>query len=162
MIALIWAEDQNGLIGRAGQLPWHLPADLQRFKRLTTAHDVVMGRKTFAGFQRPLPRRTNWVLSRQELVLPAGVQRLADLDALRALDAQHPEQLTFVIGGAQVFKAVLPLAKRLYRTRIDHAFTGDTWMPTVDYAQWQLTAHQAGLSDERNPYPFSFDDFERR
>jgi len=103
MIALIWAEDTNGLIGEQGQLPWHLPADMHRFKTLTTGHDVVMGRKTFAGFKRPLPRRTNWVLSRQVLSLPVGVRQLSDLKELRALNSQHPDDLIFVIGGAVVF-----------------------------------------------------------
>ncbi|CAJ1228001.1 dihydrofolate reductase [Lactiplantibacillus xiangfangensis] len=162
MIALIWAEDQNGLIGADGQLPWHLPADMHHFKTLTTGHDVVMGRKTFAGFKRPLPNRTNWVLSRQTLALPAGVHQLASLEELQALDAQHPQALLFVIGGANVFETVLPIAQRLYRTQIAHAFTGDTWMPAVDYQQWRLDEHVVGAVDEKNRYPFSFDNFSRR
>jgi len=162
MIALIWAEDTNGLIGEQGQLPWHLPADMHRFKTLTTGHDVVMGRKTFAGFKCPLPRRTNWVLSRQVLSLPVGVRQLSDLKELRALNSQHPDDLIFVIGGAVVFEAVLPFADLLYRTRIAHAFTGDTWMPKIDYDQWQLVTHQDGTVDEKNSYPFTFDDFKRR
>ncbi|KLD58620.1 dihydrofolate reductase, partial [Lactiplantibacillus plantarum] len=98
MIALIWAEDQNGLIGNQGQLPWHLPADMQRFKALTTGHHVVMGRKTFAGFKRPLPRRTNWVLSRQsDLKLPPEVHQLADVAAIQTLAAAHPDEPIFVI-----------------------------------------------------------------
>lgn len=162
MIALIWAEDQNGLIGANGQLPWHLPADMHHFKTLTTGHDVVMGRKTFDGFKRPLPRRTNWVLSHQDLALPAGVHRLPDLDALQALNVRAGTEEVFVIGGAGVFAAVLPLADRLYRTRIAHAFQGDTWMPTIDYQQWQLVEHQDGTVDDKNLVPFHFDNFTRR
>ncbi|RRK10975.1 dihydrofolate reductase [Lactiplantibacillus garii] len=163
MIALIWAEDQNGLIGANGQLPWHLPADMHRFKTLTTNHDVVMGRKTFDGFKRPLPHRTNWVLSHRDLTLPVGVKQLRHLDELWALNAERPNELIFVIGGAGVFEAVLPSADRLYRTKIKHAFDGgDTWMPTVDYEQWQLSRHVDGMVDAKNRYPFSFDDFTRR
>lgn len=162
MIALIWAEDQNGLIGADGRLPWHLPADMHRFKTLTTGHTVVMGRKTFAGFKRPLPNRANWVLSRQRLTLPNGVRQLHDLTELRALAALKPTEELFVIGGSGVFEAVLPFADRLYRTTIEHAFEGDTWMPAVDYDQWQLTNQQAGVVDANNPYPFSFSDFTRR
>ncbi|CAM3058607.1 dihydrofolate reductase [Lactiplantibacillus plajomi] len=161
MIALIWAEDQNGLIGADGQLPWHLPADLKRFKALTTGHAVVMGRKTFAGFKRPLPRRTNWVLSHQQLDLPAGVRQLHSLTELRALAAKTPTETCFVIGGAAVFAAVLPFADRLYRTRIQATFSGDTWMPAIDYSDWQCVQHEVGIRDEKNPYPFEFDDFER-
>ena len=163
MIALIWAEDQNGLIGNQGQLPWHLPADMQRFKALTTGHHVVMGRKTVAGFKRPLPRRTNWVLSRQsDLKLPPEVHQLADVAAIQTLAAAHPDEPIFVIGGAVVFEAVLPVADYLYRTRINARFDGDTWMPAVDYTQWQLVSQQIGTVDEKNQYPYEFDDFRRR
>ena len=148
MIALIWAEDQNGLIGNQGQLPWHLPADMQRFKALTTGHHVVMGRNTFAGFKRPLPRRTNWVLSRQsDLKLPPEVHQLADVAAIQTLAAAHPDEPIFVIGGAVVFEAVLPVADYLYRTRINARFDGDTWIPAVDYTQWQLVSQQIGTVD---------------
>lgn len=162
MIALIWAEDQNGLIGAAGQLPWHLPADMHRFKTLTTGHIVVMGRTTFDGFKRPLPRRENWVLSRQNAALPTGVFQLHDLAELQALDAQHPDDELFVIGGAKVFEAVLPLATRLYQTVIHHAFTGDTWMPPIDYSLWQLVTQEVGTVDDKNPYPFEFNNYHRQ
>lgn len=163
MIALIWAEDQNGLIGKQGQLPWHLPADMHRFKSLTTGHHVVMGRKTFMGFKHPLPHRTNWVLSQQsDLALPAGVQQLTDLAALKDLAAKNPDELIFVIGGAVVFQAVLPIADYLYRTRINARFDGDTWMPAIDYSQWQLVTKQVGTVDDKNRYPYEFDDFRRR
>lgn len=163
MIALIWAEDQNGLIGKQGQLPWHLPADMRRFKTLTTGHHVVMGRKTFMGFKWPLPRRTNWVLSQQsDLVLPSDVHRLSNVAEIQTLAAVHPNEPIFVIGGAVVFEAVLPVADYLYRTRINASFEGDTWMPAVDYTQWQLVHQQIGTVDEKNQYPYEFDDFRRR
>ncbi|MFC6165384.1 dihydrofolate reductase [Lactiplantibacillus dongliensis] len=162
MIALIWAQDQHGLIGANGQLPWHLSADLKRFKRLTLNHTIVMGRKTFAGFPRPLPHRQNVVLSRQALDLPAGVQQLPNLEALWALQAAHPDEVIFVIGGATVFEAVLPHADYLYRTLITGDFTGDTWMPAIDYDQWQLTHHELGVRDAKNTLEYQFDDFSRR
>ncbi|BDZ30958.1 dihydrofolate reductase [Lactiplantibacillus sp. WILCCON 0030] len=162
MIGLIWAQDENGLIGANGQLPWHLSADLKRFKALTTEQTVVMGRKTFAGFKRPLPHRQNIVLSHQSLNLPAGVQQFKSLDELWALNAQQPNDLIFVIGGAAVFEAVLPRADRLYRTAIQHAFTGDTWMPAINYADWQVTAEQTIVADEQTPWTFSFTDYQRR
>ncbi|AVK60425.1 dihydrofolate reductase [Lactobacillus sp. CBA3605] len=162
MLALIWAQAANGVIGKDGQLPWHLPADLKRFKALTLNHPIVMGRKTFAGFKRPLPRRQNIVLSHQPLTLPAGVQQFKQLDDLWALNAQHPDELVFVIGGSTVFEAVLPRADRLYRTMINQDFTGDTWMPAIDYTQWQLTAQTPGVATAETPYTFSFDEFNRR
>ncbi|MFC6202488.1 dihydrofolate reductase [Lactiplantibacillus nangangensis] len=162
MIALIWAQDEAGLIGANGQLPWHLSADLKRFKALTSHHTVVMGRKTFAGFKRPLPQRQNIVLSHQELSLPAGVQQFHSLAELWALAAAKPDELIFVIGGAAVFAAVLPRADVLYRTLINHRFEGDTWMPAIDYDQWQLTAEQTVTADEQTPFSFSFADYQRR
>ncbi|ETY74224.1 dihydrofolate reductase [Lactiplantibacillus fabifermentans] len=161
MIALIWAQDQNGLIGNAGQLPWHLPADLKRFKQLTLDHKIVMGHTTFAGFKKPLPHRENMVLSRQDLTLPAGVEQLHSIDELWALDAARPNEMIFVIGGSQVFEAVLPKADRLYRTIIDDTFSGDTWMPTIDYTNWHLVDRQAGVTDVKNPYRFQFEDYVR-
>lgn len=163
MIALIWAQDENGLIGANGQMPWHLSADLKRFKALTSHHTVVMGRKTFDGFKRPLPNRQNIVLSRQLLDLPAGVQQFQSLADLAALNAQHPDELIFVIGGATVYAAVLPTADYLYRTQIRHAFTGDTWMPAIDYSQWQVTAEQTVAANaQNNSWAFSFTDYQRR
>ncbi|AVK63075.1 dihydrofolate reductase [Lactobacillus sp. CBA3606] len=162
MLALIWAQAANGVIGKAGQLPWHLPADLKRFKTLTLHHPIVMGRKTFAGFKRPLPYRQNIVLSHQPLILPAGVQQFKQLDELWALIAQQPDELVFVIGGSTVFEAVLPRADRLYRTMINQDFTGDTWMPAIDYTQWQLTTQTPGIATAAVPYTYSFDEFNRR
>lgn len=162
MIALIWAQDENGLIGANGQMPWHLSADLKRFKALTSHHTVVMGRKTFAGFKRPLPKRQNIVLSHQSLDLPAGVQQFKTLDDLWALNAQRPDEVIFVIGGATVYAAVLPYADQLYQTQIEHAFDGDTWMPAIDYAQWEVTAKQTVVADDQNPWTFSFTDYQRR
>ncbi|VDG20494.1 dihydrofolate reductase [Lactiplantibacillus mudanjiangensis] len=163
MIALIWAEDQNGLIGANGQLPWHLSADLKRFKRLTLNHPVVMGRKTFASFKRPLPHRQNIVLSRQaDLALPASVVQWTDLTALTAYQTAHPDETIFVIGGAAVFEAVLPLADQLYRTRINASYDGDTWMPEIDYNDWQLSDQTPGQSETDPVVTFSFDDFTRR
>ncbi|WP_137625590.1 dihydrofolate reductase [Lactiplantibacillus pingfangensis] len=162
MIALIWAQDENGLIGANGQMPWHLSADLKRFKALTSHHTVVMGRKTFAGFKRPLPKRQNIVLSHQSLDLPAGVQQFKTLDDLWALNAKQPDEVIFVIGGATVYAAVLPQADLLYQTQIQHAFDGDTWMPAIDYTQWEVTAKQTVAADDQNPWTFSFTDYQRR
>ncbi|MFC6295965.1 dihydrofolate reductase [Lactiplantibacillus daoliensis] len=162
MIALIWAQDENGLIGANGQMPWHLSADLKRFKALTSHHTVIMGRKTFDGFKRPLPNRQNIVLSHQVLALPAGVQQFQSLAELWALNAQKPDELIFVIGGATVYAAVLPHADRLYQTKIQQAFTGDTWMPAIDYTQWRVTAEQTVDADDQNPWAFSFTDYQRR
>jgi len=162
MLALIWAQDQNGLIGANGQLPWHLSADLKRFKQLTLNHTIVMGRKTFAGFPRPLPHRKNVVLSRQPLTLPTGVQQLRSLDDLWALQAAQPDDLIFVIGGAKVFEGVLPHADYLYRTLITGDFTGDTWMPTINYQDWELVKHQKGAPVADKTWEYQFDDFRRR
>lgn len=136
-VGLIWAEDQAGWIGKGGQLPWHLPVDLKHFKAVTTGHPIIMGRRTMASLPGPLPQRENLVITHQDQV-PRGFIRLASPAAIRPwLQAQAVTQ-AFVIGGANLFQATIPLATDLYRTVVAGDFAGDTKMPPLDYHQWRL------------------------
>lgn len=146
-IALIAAFDDNGLIGADGGMPWHLPIDLQYFKRTTLYKPVVMGRKTHESIGRALPHRRNLVLTRDPEFAAEGCERVASLDAARTLAARDGAAQLVVIGGAQVYAAALPQAQRLYITRVHERFTGDTWFPAVDWSQWQLVSSEEHVPD---------------
>jgi dihydrofolate reductase len=160
MISFIWAEDQNGLIGANGQLPWHLADDMKYFKRTTMGHPIVSGARTFRSYNRPLPGRENIVVSRQH-DFPEGVVVVSSIADLNRLITANPGQNYFVTGGANLFSQLLTQVDRLYRTKIAHSFTGDTYMPTIDYANFKLVSSIDGIVNEQNPYPHVFEVFER-
>lgn len=144
-IVLVVAVADNGVIGRAGAMPWHLPADLAHFRRLTVGKPVVMGRKTFESIGKPLPGRHNIVLTRQPGWTSAGVSVVANLaEAIAAAGlnpmARAPEIM--VIGGAQIYSEALPIATRVELTRIHVAPEGDTWFAPLDPERWVETARK--------------------
>ena len=130
MLSLIVAASRNGVIGAGGKLPWHLPADLQRFKKLTMGHPILMGRKTFKSIGKPLPGRTNIVITRQEGFQACGAAVAHSLE--EALQMCEKEAEVFVIGGAEIYKQALPLADKIYLTRVEQDFEGDTFLPAID------------------------------
>ncbi|WP_420802048.1 dihydrofolate reductase [Tumebacillus flagellatus] len=147
--------DENRVIGIDNKLPWHLPADLAHFKATTTGHTVVMGRKTFESIGKPLPGRRNVVLTRQQDWSAAGV------DVIHALD-ELPEGDLFVIGGAELFREVLPQAERMYITVIRHTFEGDVVFPEFDPLEWRVVEQKPGTVDEHNVYRHTYFTFERK
>ena len=140
MINIIVAVADNNVIGKNNQLLWHIPEDLQRFKKLTTGFPVIMGRKTFESIMlslhKPLPDRKNVVITRQkDYQVPEGVQVFGDLQS--ALDILAKEEV-FIIGGAQIYKQALPLADRLYVTQVKGKYDGDAFFPEISNAKWRL------------------------
>lgn len=163
MIALLVAMDRNRVIGLKGDMPWHLPKDLAFFKQKTTGHTIVMGRKTFESIGRTLPNRRNIVLSSQEQTsFPAGVEVIHDLAELQQLQAEHPDEELFVIGGGRIFEQTLPKADRMYITYIDEAFQGDTYFPEFTASDWKLTSEKQGETNESNPYKYYFRQYDRK
>jgi dihydrofolate reductase len=139
-IVIIAALAQNGTIGDAGKIPWHISDDLKRFKRLTLGHPIIMGRKTYESLGKPLPGRRNLVLTRQTPI--PGVECFASLDA--ALTACGNETV-FIIGGAEIYRQALPLAHTLMLTHVHRPVPGDTRFPDFDRAQWrELTREDHG------------------
>ena len=131
-LKIIVAIARGGVIGRDGKMPWHIPEDLQYFKRTTTGHAIVMGRKTFESLGRPLPNRTNVVVTRQKDYRPEGVEVVHSLEeAVR----KYPD--AFVIGGAEIYRQALPLADKLYITKIHATYKGDTYFPKTDLRRWR-------------------------
>ena len=135
VVSLIVAMDRARAIGSAGRLPWHIPADLKRFRALTTGHHIVMGRKTYESIGRLLPGRTSVIVTRNPDYAVPGA--LVAHSVEEALTRCAGETEIFVIGGAQVYREALPLAHRLYLTEVDGTFPADTWFPELPDATWR-------------------------
>jgi dihydrofolate reductase len=158
---MIVAQANGRVIGAANDLPWYLPADLKRFKELTTGHAVIMGRKTYdsilARIGKPLPNRTNIVITRD-----------AALDASDVLVAHSPQDAltlagdgeVFVIGGATIYEIMLPLAERIYLTQVKADIDGDAYFPELG-AEWREVSRESHQSDERNEYDYDYVQLER-
>lgn len=159
MLSLIVAVAQNGVIGDRNALLWHISEDLKHFKALTSGHPVVMGRKTYESLGRPLPNRTNVVITRQNIEIP-GCRVVHSLDEALALFPGDEE--VFIIGGAQIYAEALPRADRFYLTRVFHDYEGDTRFPEWDEAQWRLVSSEAFPCGREYPWPFTFECWERR
>jgi dihydrofolate reductase len=162
-ISIIVAVAENGVIGRDGKLPWRLPADLARFKRLTMGHTVIMGRRTWESIGRPLPGRRMVVVSRQpDYRTDVGdVEIVGSLDQALSRGELAGDNEAFVIGGAELFREALPRADRLYRTHVRAAVAGDTYFPEVNWSEWRLVESSDHDSDVKNEYPFVFEAYER-
>jgi dihydrofolate reductase len=155
-ITLMVAVAENGVIGRAGALPWRLSADLKRFKQLTLGKPVVMGRKTWESIGRALPGRRNIVITRQAdyRVTDPEVAVVADLSA--ALAAAGDVSEVVVIGGAEIYALAMPRADRIELTRVRASVEGDTFLPSIPSSEWIEAAREDLPADERNDYPMSF------
>ena len=159
MISIIVAVAENGTIGDRNTLLWHISEDLKHFKALTSGHPVIMGRKTYESLGRPLPNRTNVVLTRGDGEFP-GCRVVHALDEALALFPAGEE--LFVIGGAQIYAAALPLARKFYLTRVFRAYEGDTRFPAWDEREWRLVSAESFSGGKDYPWPFAFELYERR
>jgi len=156
---MIAAMTENRVIGRDNGMPWHIPADLAHFKRLTLGKPVVMGRKVFESLgRRPLPERHNIVLSRDPAYDAPGCTRVTDPEAALAAAGDAPEVM--IIGGEQIYRLFLPRAERIYLTLIHTRLDGDTHFPELD-SGWCETAREEYPASDRSPYDLSFITFER-
>jgi dihydrofolate reductase len=147
--------DQNRVIGKNNKLPWHLPADLQYFKKVTMGHPIVMGRKTFESIGRVLPGRENVIVTRNQEFKAEGCVVLHDIAQIKMFADNHEEEV-FVIGGAEIFKEILPFTDRLYITEIHETFEGDTFFPEIDENEWDEISSNPGNIDEKNRFAHDF------
>ncbi|MEZ6243147.1 MAG: dihydrofolate reductase [Phycisphaerales bacterium] len=161
-IVLVAAAAENDVIGRDGGLPWRLPDDLAHFKRVTMGHAVIMGRATFEESGRPLPGRTNIVITTRDDWRPDGVEIARSLDdAIAIADRTHPGQDRMVIGGGRVFRLALPLATRIELTRVHAEVEGDTTFPRLDEC-WVEVRRADHPADPRHAFSFTFLTYVRR
>jgi len=164
IVSFIAAVSENNAIGRKNGLPWRLASDLKYFKKTTLGKPVIMGRKTLESLEKPLPGRPNILLSgNKDLKVPEGVLLYSDITAaLEKLQNEGTEE-AFIIGGGQIFEAAMPLADRLYITRVHtHIDDADTFFPEIDHTHWKMVWEENHKADEKNQFDYSFQKFERR
>ncbi len=163
MISLIVAMSENRVIGKDGTLPWHLPGDLAHFKKTTMGRPVIMGRKTFESMKGPLPGRVNIVVTRNHTYRPEGAIAVHDLrDAIkRAEELASDGGELFILGGAEIYRQVLPLADRMYITHVHTTVEGDTYFPEFDASHWRITEESSHKADQRNAHDFTIGTYER-
>ena len=150
IISLIAALDRNRVIGKNNSLPWHLPGDLKRFKKLTEGKAVIMGRKTYESIGRPLPNRLNIVLTQNKDLIAPGITVAHSKE--EALEKAAGYEEVFIIGGEGVFKEFMPLAQKMYLTFIDHSFVGDVYFPDFNPQEWREIKKEVFPADAKNPY----------
>ena len=160
LVSLIVAMARNGVIGRDNALPWHLSEDLRRFKAATLGKPILMGRKTFESIGHALPGRTNLVLTRDRAWSAPGAVVVHSVEAALAAAADAAELV--VIGGAEIYRLVMPFARRIYLTHVQADVPGDTYFPDFDPTQWVDVACDERAADEKNAYPVTFLTLERR
>lgn len=163
IISAIVATDKNGVIGKDGDIPWHLPADLKYFKRRTLNHHILMGRKSFESIGRPLPKRTNIVITHNPFYLASNCLVVPSLEEGLRLAEENGEEEAFVIGGGEIYRLAIPLVHRLYLTEVETEVEGgDTYFPDWDPEAWELRSSERREPDEDNEYAFTFKVFERK
>lgn len=156
--SIIVAIAKNNAIGKDNKLLWYLPNDLKHFKEVTTGHTVIMGRKTFDSVGKPLPKRRNIVVTRQPITIE-GCEVVSSIEAALALCAGEEE--VFIVGGAEIYRQALHLTNRIYLTRVDQDFDGDTFFPKLDPKEWEEKEREDFEPDEKNKYHYSFITLER-
>ena len=159
MVSIIVAIAENGVIGDKNALLWNIKEDMRRFRTTTTGHPVVMGRKTFESIGRPLPKRTNVVITRGDSEFEGCLVAHSIEDAVQMFPS---EEEVFIIGGAQIYKQALPLADKLYLTIVHRAYEGDTSFPDIDYSEWDELSREEFERGEEYDGSFTFIDLKRK
>jgi dihydrofolate reductase len=159
-VSLIAAMAENRVIGVDNRLPWHLPEDLKHFRRLTTGHTVIMGRKNYESIGKPLPQRRNIVVSRRPDFQATGCTVVHSIEEAMTVAGDEPE--VFVIGGAEIYRQTMARADRLFLTLVHANVDGDTFFPELENGHWQETARERHEPDDRHRFAYSFITYERR
>lgn len=159
IVAIIVAIGENNAIGKNNQLLWHMPNDLKHFKDVTSGRTIIMGRKTFDSVGKPLPKRRNIVVTRQDITIP-GCEIVKSIQDGLALCKGEDE--VFIGGGAEIYKLAMHLTDRIYLTIIHKSFDADTFFPEIDKSEWKEVKREDFEPDEKNPLPYSFITLERQ
>lgn len=160
-VGVIVAVAENGVVGRDGQLPWHLPEDLRYFRRMTLGRPIIMGRRTFESIGRPLPGRRNIVITQTPGFRADGLELASSLrSALELAAATAPDEI-MVIGGARVYAEAIPLADHLYMTEVHAQVPGDTFLPSVDWSEWREVGREFHPAEGNNAFDYSFVEYRR-
>jgi len=160
MITLIAAVAENNALGKDNQLLWHLPDDFKRFKNITSGHHIIMGRKTFESFPKPLPNRIHVIITRQKDYQPEGCL-IVDSFA-KAISVCPKDEELFIIGGGEIYNQSIEMADKLDITRVHHTFDADTFFPEIDLTKWKLTSEEYHPKDEKHRFDFTFETYLRK
>lgn len=160
MVTIIAAVGRNKALGKNNDLIWHLPADLRRFKEVTRGHHVIMGRKTFESLGKPLPNRTNIIVSRNSNYKADGCVVVGSLE--EALKEAHSDPNPYILGGAQIYEQALEVADRMDLTLVHEDFEADAFFPDFSDENWEETGRQDFKKDEKNPYDYSFVQYKKK
>jgi dihydrofolate reductase len=160
MLTIIAAAAENNALGKDNQLVWHLPDDFKRFKKLTSGHHIIMGRKTFDSFPKLLPNRTHVVITRQDNFRKEGVLVVNSLERAIEMSADDPQP--FVIGGGEIYRLAMKLADKIELTRVHGTFEADTFFPEIDKNEWKLVSEEFHEKDEKHNYAFTYLTYERK
>lgn len=156
-ITMIAAAAENNALGKNNGLVWHLPDDFKRFKKITSHHHIIMGRKTFESFPKPLPNRKHIVITRQKNYDKPGCTAVQSLKEALKISASESE--VFIIGGGEIYKQAMPLADKIELTRVHAKFEADTYFPNIDKSKWKLVNESFHDKDEKHNYAFTYQTF---
>jgi dihydrofolate reductase len=162
VLKILVAFDENRVIGKNNALIWHLPADLKRFKALTTGHVIIMGRKTFESIGKPLPNRTTIVISRQTNLQIEGVILAHSVEEAILKAKSITRDDIFIVGGAEIYTLSLPLVDQVLVTQLHDIFEGHAFFPEISSEMWDLTEQERGITDDKNTYQFSYVTYTRK
>jgi dihydrofolate reductase len=158
MLTLIAATSTNNALGKDNQLVWHLPDDFKRFKALTSQHYIIMGRKTFESFPKPLPNRTHVIITRNKSYeAPEGCNVVSSFE--EAIEACPKNEEIFIIGGGEIYKQSIDMADKVELTRVHTTVEADTFFPEINPEQWELVFEEVHLKDEKHAFDFTFQTF---
>ncbi|WP_343696565.1 dihydrofolate reductase [Flavobacterium sp.] len=160
MIIMIAAVAENNALGKNNELVWHLPNDFKRFKSLTTNHHIIMGRKTFESFPKPLPNRTHIVITRQADYNPEGCIVVDSME--KAIEACPENEDSYIIGGGEIYTLGLPFADIIEITKVHHTFDADAFFPKINKSEWQLVESEENFKDEKHLYDYTYETYIRK
>lgn len=157
MITMVAATAENNALGKNNDLLWHLPDDFKRFKQITSGHYIIMGRKTFESFPKPLPNRTHVIITRQKNYNPEGCIIVDSIE--KAIEVCPKDQDVFIIGGGEIYNLAMDFADTIELTRVHENFEADTFFPEIDLKQWKLTSEEYHPKDEKHKFDFTYQTF---
>jgi dihydrofolate reductase len=157
MIIMIAAVAENNALGKNNELVWHLPNDFKRFKSLTTGHHIIMGRKTFESFPKPLPNRVHIVITRQNYYKPEGCIVVNSIE--KAIELCPKDEDSYIIGGGEIYNLALPYTDIIELTKVHHTFDADAFFPRINKSEWQLVESEANFKDEKHLYDYTYETY---
>jgi len=162
IVSTIVATAKNNVIGKDNDIPWYLPADLKYFKKTTLNHHIIMGRNCYESIGKPLPKRTNMILTRNPFYIVSNCYVLNSLEEALQIAEENGEEEAFIIGGAQIYELGMKYTNKLYLTEVDLEVEGDIIFPKLNMDEWELLSEEAHKADEKNEYDYTFKIFQKK